>query len=81
MKLGQFENERGQNFELSHLRVVNKVTINNNQRVLTYYVDHQDSATVHASINENATAFFTLPEERSLFVEQLQALVTNAFAN
>ena len=77
--LEQFQNEMGTDFQLSHLRIVNRLIDGDVQKVLTSYIDHQEQINLSSSINAENTKNFEYPDERVAYTRQLEALITNAF--
>lgn len=77
--LEQFKNEKSTGFELTHLRLVNRISLDESQKVLTLYLNHKEQTIINGSIKDKATANFKFPDERSAFIVQLNMLISNAF--
>ena len=76
-----FENEKGRIFQLSHLRIVNRLVDDGKQKILTFYINHNEQVSISASIQAYNTTVFTYPDQRELFKTQLDVLINNAFEN
>lgn len=77
--LEQFTNEYAAGFQLTHLRLVNRLVLRESQRILTTYIDHQQEVTLLGSINDRVTNSYTYPDDRLAFTQQLSLLIGNAF--